>query len=64
MGTFRLNNDNTFSAHWCYTDGKTIYCYEKPVDETGKHLNPLPSASYPTKAIIWKPKEAIGAGPY
>jgi len=63
-GAFGLNSDGTFSAHWCYTpDGKTIYCYEKPVDETGKTPQSLPSASYPTKATIWKPKEAIGAGP-
>mgnify|MGYP000923871839 CR=1 FL=1 len=64
-GAFGLNNDNTFSAHWCYTpDNTTIYCYERPSpNKPGQAPQPKPSATFPSKGIVWKPNEAIGAGP-
>jgi exopolysaccharide biosynthesis protein len=64
-GAFGWNRDGTFSAHWCYTpDAKTIYCYEKPSPNgIGKAPQPIPSATFPTKATVWTPTEAIGAGP-
>ncbi len=64
-GAFGLNSDNTFSAHWCYTpDNTTIYCYEIPSpNKPGQAPQPKPSATFPSKGIVWKPNEAIGAGP-
>lgn len=64
-GAFGLNSDNTFSAHWCYTpDNTTIYCYERPSpNKPGQDPQPKPSATFPSKGIVWKPNEAIGAGP-
>ncbi|NMB50433.1 MAG: hypothetical protein GX997_08285 [Bacteroidales bacterium] len=60
-----MNSNNTFSTHWCYTpDNTTIYCYEIPSpNKPGQVPQPKPSATFPSKGIVWKPNEATSAGP-
>lgn len=64
QGVFGLGQNGYFEANWAYSSGGLLYAYPNPAENrAGEKPMPIPFAKYPDGATIWKPIDAIGAGP-
>lgn len=63
-GAFGMDENGKFSAQWVYHSNNTLYAYPNPSPNVaGEKPQDRPSANFPSGAMVWKPKEAISAGP-
>lgn len=59
-----LEKDGTYDACWTYFTGSEHYTYQVPADNAyGETPQPVPSASFPEKAVVFEAETAIGGGP-
>jgi len=64
QGAFGMEVNGTFTARWVYESAQTLYSYPSPApNKAGEQPLPVPSATFPQRAVAWKPTAAIGAGP-
>ncbi len=65
-GVFGNTKDNKYSADWVFTTvtPETTFAYPEPaLNKSGSDPQPVPSATYPAGAWVYKPQTAIGGGP-
>lgn len=63
---FGMFDGNVFKADWVFTTVTpgTTYAYSSPaLNKSGEPAMPVPTSSYPTTGLEYKPKIAIGGGP-
>ncbi len=64
QGIFGRNQNGDFETHWAYSSNNTLFVYPQPAaNKAGEKPMPTPSDKYPDGATVWKPIDAIGAGP-
>lgn len=61
---FLENKDGAFDACWTYWTGSKHYTYQVPADNSYEESpKPVPSSTYPEKAVTFDANTAIGGGP-
>lgn len=64
QGAFGLNQNGEFETQWVYSSNSSLYAYPQPAaNKSGEKPMPAPSDKFPEGATVWKPIDAIGAGP-
>lgn len=63
-GAFGWMSDGTYKVNWIYTNNNITYSYPAPApNKSGSAPLQMPSATFPSGAMVWQAKTAIGAGP-